>query len=104
MSEETLRRFIERLNVDSTFRERVTTDPLSAFGEFDLSQTECVALAARDEDALRRLSGNDVSAFAAGAAQFGILLSALCFRGSALCYITWVPPPDECAFNQLKLR
>lgn len=65
MSEETLRRFVDRLNVDAAFRETVQKDASSAFTEFGLSPAEQVALACNDEDALRRLAGNDVQGYLA---------------------------------------
>ena len=61
MSEATLRQFLERLNGDASFRERAQTDPESAFAEFGLTPAEQDALRSRDEEALRRLAGEDVS-------------------------------------------
>lgn len=63
MSEETLRRFLERLNGDAAFRETVQQDAAGAFAEFGLSPTEQTALASNDEDALRRLAGADVQGY-----------------------------------------
>ena len=60
MSEEVLRRFIERLNNDPKFREKLTKDVAAALAEFDLTPAEQVALATNDEDALRRLGGGNV--------------------------------------------
>ena len=63
MSEETLRRVLERVNSDADFRERLQNDPGSVFGELELSPTELAALGTQDEDALRRLAGAEVTAF-----------------------------------------
>ncbi|HSZ70994.1 MAG TPA: hypothetical protein VK756_11630 [Solirubrobacteraceae bacterium] len=57
MSEKELQRLVERLNKDEDFRRRVEDDTHGALAEFHLSHTEQVALAANDEDALRRLAG-----------------------------------------------
>jgi hypothetical protein len=65
MSEESLRRFMERLNADAAFRDTVQRDVAAAFAEFEISPAEQVALACNDEDALRRLAGADVQAYAA---------------------------------------
>jgi len=62
MSEEALRKFIERLNKDAGFRERLMKDVAAGLAEFELSPAEQVALATNDEDALRRLGGGQVQA------------------------------------------
>jgi hypothetical protein len=64
MSEETLRRFLEQLNADASFRGRMQEDAAGAFAEFDLSPVEQMAIMSGDEDALRRLTGLDVSGYA----------------------------------------
>ena len=64
MSEQTLQRFLERLNDDAAFRESAQADPEGAFAEFGLSPAEQTALSSGDEDALRRLAGIDVGGFA----------------------------------------
>jgi hypothetical protein len=74
MSEESLRQFLDRLNGDAAFVERLKANPGEALAEFDLSQTERVALATNDEDSLRRLAGQDVAAFINPAASHGILM------------------------------
>jgi hypothetical protein len=66
MSEATLQRFMERLNEDADFRNSVQADPEGAFAALGLSPAEQAALTSGDEDALRRLSGTDTSAFRAG--------------------------------------
>jgi putative modified peptide len=63
MSEETVQRFVERLNGDAAFRARVQQDAASAFTEFGLSPVEQAALSGGDEDALRRLANQEVSAY-----------------------------------------
>jgi hypothetical protein len=65
MSEEVLRRFLERVNGDAAYRESVQRDPGAAFAAIDLRPMEIIALGSGDEDALRRLAGADVSGFAA---------------------------------------
>lgn len=62
MPEQELRSLLERLNTDAGFRERVEHDTHGALSEFHLSHTEQVALAANDEDALRRLAGGALDA------------------------------------------
>jgi hypothetical protein len=61
MSEEALQRLLERINSDEAFAEALKADWEEAITEFDLSQTELTALGNQDEDALRRLSGAEVS-------------------------------------------
>jgi hypothetical protein len=85
MSEEQLRQLVERLNSDESFRERLNNDPQGAIEEFDLSPAEHAALVSQDEDALRRLLGEDVSGFAVGqAGLFSTLM--LCQTDRILCY------------------
>jgi hypothetical protein len=54
---------LDRLATDAAYAARVKTNPDEALGEFELSPTERVALVSRDDDALRRLAGLDVSGF-----------------------------------------
>lgn len=65
MSEDILRRFMQKLNTDSAFRDLVKKDWEKALDEFDLSPAEVAALATQDADALRRLMNADVSGYAA---------------------------------------
>jgi hypothetical protein len=68
MSEESSRRFLERLNSDESFRTALQCDPESALADFELSPTERLAIGTGNEDALRRLSGADVMGFMTGPA------------------------------------
>jgi Nif11 domain len=82
MSEETLRRFLERLNTDEAFRERVKDARQFALEELDLSPAELAAVSTQDEDALRRLVGADVAAYAGQQVGFyttNLICSWLCF-------------------------
>jgi len=63
MSEETLRRLLERLNTDEAFREKMREEWADAIGDLGLSRAELVALSTDDEDALRRLVGAEVTAY-----------------------------------------
>ena len=63
MSEEALRRILERVNRDEAFRDQLSSDPEAALEGEDLSPTEVVALTAGDEDALRRLAGLETVGF-----------------------------------------
>jgi hypothetical protein len=63
MSEQTLQQFLSRLNEDADFRESAAADPEGAFAALGLSVAEKAALTASDEDALRRLTGTDVSGY-----------------------------------------
>lgn len=63
MSDQTLQRFLDRLNADADFRESAASDPEGAFADLGLSATEQAALTASDEDAMRRLTGTDVSGY-----------------------------------------
>lgn len=65
MSEDELRRLLDRINTDEEFRERLGNDAQGALSEFGLSQTERTALVSGDEDALRRLAGADIDTEAA---------------------------------------
>ncbi len=69
MSESTLRRFLERLNEDAVFLDSAVANPEGAFAQFGLSQAERVAITSGDEDALRRLTGADVSGYLAGSSS-----------------------------------
>jgi len=61
MSEESLRRLLDRLSGDVAFVERLKANPSEALAEFELSPIERTALATNDEDGLRRLAGQDVA-------------------------------------------
>ena len=69
MSEETLRRFLERLNEDASFREGVQADPEGAFAAHGLGPSQQVALMSGDVDTLRRLAGGDVAGFMMGSSS-----------------------------------
>lgn len=56
MTEDTLTRFVERLNEDPTFRRTAQRDPAGALAQFDPRRAEQVARASEGEDALRRLA------------------------------------------------
>jgi hypothetical protein len=56
MKEESLKRFVERLNADPDLREEVRQDAARALVEFDLRSAEEVTRASDDEDVLRRLA------------------------------------------------
>jgi hypothetical protein len=84
VSEEALRRVLERIDEDEAFRTRMKDDWEDAIDELDLSPAELVALSTQDEDALRRLVGADVGGFAlAGGPGAGNLLGT-----AALCTFT----------------
>jgi hypothetical protein len=71
MSQETLRRLLERINTDQAFRERLEKDPENALREADISTVEGLALAMNDQDALRRLLGDEeVSGYSIYAYQY----------------------------------
>lgn len=55
MTEDTLTRFIDRINLDEQFRERARRNPVEALAELDPLMAERLG-AAPDEDWLRRLS------------------------------------------------
>ena len=63
MPEATLQRFLERLNEDASFRARAQADPESVLADFGLSTAEQDALSSDDQEALRRLVGDDVSGY-----------------------------------------
>jgi hypothetical protein len=63
MSEQTLQRFLSRLNEDAAFRESAAADPEGAFAAMGLSSAEQAALTTGDEDTLRRMTGGDVSGY-----------------------------------------
>jgi hypothetical protein len=72
MSEESLRRFLERLNGDAAFVERLKANPSEVLAGFELSPTERIALGTNDADGLRRLAGQDVTGFVNLGASRGI--------------------------------
>ena len=61
MSEEALKRFIERVNNDEAFAEKVRNNWEDVIDESGLSPAELTALGTEDEDALRRLMGAEVT-------------------------------------------
>jgi hypothetical protein len=61
MSEEALRRLLDRLNDDEAFAQKLRDDWQDAIDDLGLSSAELVALEDGDEDALRRLSGAEVA-------------------------------------------
>jgi len=61
MSEEALKRFIDRVNNDEAFAEKVRGDWVAVIDESGLSPAELTALGTQDEDALRRLMGAEVT-------------------------------------------
>jgi hypothetical protein len=64
MSEETLQRFLERVNTDEEFRDKLKENWEDVIGELDLlSPAELIAVSTQDEDALRRLVNADVTAY-----------------------------------------
>ncbi|HXW82117.1 MAG TPA: hypothetical protein VEJ84_21650 [Acidimicrobiales bacterium] len=63
MSEDGLRRLLEKLDTDESFRQQVTDDPRAAIAVMDISGTERYALVANDQDALRRLLGAETSGY-----------------------------------------
>jgi hypothetical protein len=63
MSEEALKKIIERANKDQAFKKKLEEDPLAAVKDLGLSPAEETAIATGDEDALRRLVGADVQGF-----------------------------------------
>ena len=85
MSEETLRKVLERLQKDKEFHRRMQYDWQGALQDLDLSKAEVIALAMQDEDSLRRLAGSDV---ARGLGFFGTQ-----FICSWLCTIVWTTVP-----------
>ena len=78
-----LRDLLERLATDATFAEQLKADPAQVLEGLDLSATERVALAANDEEALRRLAGWDTGGFLGGLDSF------MC---SAFCQLKSTPP------------
>ena len=79
MSEETLQRFLERLNSDEGFKQRLQTDWYNVIGELELSPAELAAVATEDEDALRRLAGAEVMGYRTNFAGTAVACSLLCF-------------------------
>jgi hypothetical protein len=96
MSEESLRRFLERLNGDAAFVERLKANPGEVLAGFELSATERIALGTNDADGLRRLAGQDVAGFDAvrGTQSHG-LAGAVCAQLVAMMTTPSIctPPP-----------
>ncbi|HXW80723.1 MAG TPA: hypothetical protein VEJ84_14570 [Acidimicrobiales bacterium] len=63
MSEDGLRRLLEKLDTDESFRQQVLDDPEAAIAGMGISGTERYALVANDQDALRRLVGAETSGY-----------------------------------------
>jgi hypothetical protein len=95
MSEESLRRFLERAATDTAFREGLTTNLVGALSEFGLSATERVAIVSGDEDSLRRLSGEDIQGYMLTGQ--GGLVGASDWPGSCIgCRTSGPGTPDTC--------
>ncbi len=88
MSEETLRQVLERLHEDKEFRRSLQDDWEAALRDLDLSPAELIALAARDEDSLRRLAATDV-------ASQGLGFWGTDFICSLACTIVWKTVPVD---------
>jgi hypothetical protein len=73
MSDKTLLRFLERLNTDSSFLESAVANPEGAFAAFGLTSAEQAAIRSGDEDALRRMTGMDVSGYMLGSSSSSII-------------------------------
>jgi hypothetical protein len=84
LSEETLQRFLQRLEDDPEFAEKMQDDWEDALDELGLSQTELVAIATQDEDALRRLSGAEVSGYRKGALVQGVYFRTMGCLGETM--------------------
>jgi hypothetical protein len=69
-------RFLERLNNDAAFLDSAVANPESAFEAFGLTSAERTAITSGDEDALRRLTGNDVSGYMLGSSSSSIIYTA----------------------------
>jgi hypothetical protein len=67
MSEASLLKVLERVNSDEKFRKKLEEEPGPVLEEFELSTAEVAALVSADEDALRRLSGQDTGGYWTGA-------------------------------------
>lgn len=76
MSDKTLLRFLERLNTDSAFLENAVANPEGAFAAFGLTGAEQAAIRSGDEDALRRMTGMDVSGYMLGSSSSSIIYTA----------------------------
>jgi hypothetical protein len=92
MSEDTLRKLVERANKDEAFRKELNEDPLNVIRNAGLSPAEELAIISRDEDALRRLLGGNVSGFMMDI-TYGCLTSS-CYTPIRSCHTL---PPGGCA-------
>jgi hypothetical protein len=91
MSEESLRQFLDQLNSDEAFVERLKANPQEVLAEFDLSPTERTALGTNDEDGLRRLAGHDAAGFnnpAVARSQGSALVATPCAQQAATTALT----------------
>jgi|tagenome__1003787_1003787.scaffolds.fasta_scaffold20937929_2 hypothetical protein len=79
MPEQEFRTLLDRLNGDAGFRQRFQRDVPAGLGELALSPTLRLALAANDEDSLRRMVHTDVGV-RAGAVGRNWLSRLLCTR------------------------
>jgi hypothetical protein len=101
MSEETLKRFLDRVNSDAGFRELIERDPSAVAEEFKLSPVERLALGLQDEDALRRLAGTDVSGYLGPRQPAGPAGGGQGWLSSLLCDLSMIiycrtGNPDNC--------
>jgi hypothetical protein len=78
VSEKTLRELLDRLSKDEAYRDTLRNDWQNALDDLELTPAELAALASQDEDALRRLSGSNVSAASAGFFGTAFICSWLC--------------------------
>jgi hypothetical protein len=96
MSEKTLRKVLDRLDSDKTFRESLKDQKYwpQAIKELDLSPAELAAISTQDEDALRRLAGGEVTIAGQNLGFYttNLICSWLCF---CLPFVTHIDTPNS---------
>jgi hypothetical protein len=86
MSEESLRSFLDKIETDEAFREKLMKEPTATADEFELSPAERAALISNDEDALRRLVGAETSGYMLSLSPVS---SQSVYRGTGIMCIQW---------------
>jgi hypothetical protein len=96
VSEKTLRKFLERLDSDKTYRKRLKDerDWPQVIKELDLSPADLAALSTEDEDALRRLAGGEVKIAGQNLGFYttNLICSWLCF---CVPFVTHIDTPNS---------
>jgi len=89
MREELLRKFLEKINTDEAYKERLLRDPHAALDEIGLSLEEKRAMGTMEPDALERLAHQSLSGGSGAVAK----TTVICWITRHLCTWAFCGPP-----------